>query len=104
MRVGSWLRRLTDELPGWTVWHNSAPPCWEAVPAPAGTAMPEAVELPGRVRADSPQSLRRLCQERYGWNDSCDSCGVPARECGHFHQERDTRRLDNLKYCDTTED
>lgn len=48
-----------------------------------GTPLTRAHALPNRVSAKTPEALRGLAQERYGWDDYCDTCGVLARVCGH---------------------
>jgi len=68
---------------GWKVWASTTGPAWCAVPAPAGTRMADAIRLPRRVCADTPDQLVRLCKARYGWYDTCRACDVLARECGH---------------------
>jgi hypothetical protein len=83
----AWLERLNEQLPGWHVWCSSPAMVpgqpWGAVPAPDDIGHTDALELPHRVNAATPQGLRTLCRERYGWHDYCESCGVLARECGH---------------------
>lgn len=88
MYVDAWLTRLSRQLPGWHVWYSSLSPRWNAVPADDGTRHAEALRLPNKVSAATPQELRTLARERYGWHDICESCGVPARECGHRQPER----------------
>jgi hypothetical protein len=92
MKEQAWLRRLGGELPGWFVWTSSISPRWRAVPAPAGTTLADARRLPNRIGAAAPAALRALAQERYGWDDHCESCGVLARECGHRQPEREGAR------------
>lgn len=91
MHYRTWLRRLADRLPGWQVWVSSPGPKWNAVPAPADIGHTEALHLPGRVHAATPQLLRQLCRERYGWDDICGTCNVLARECGHRQPETKER-------------
>lgn len=81
---------LRAQLPGWHVWVTVDGPSWSAVPAREGTELAAAVTMPGRVTAGSTAELLTLAQERYGWHDYCETCGVPARECGHRQPERET--------------
>ncbi len=88
MKVPAWIGRLTQQLPGWHVWYASSGGLsgrgWYAVPAPADSSHVRALGLPGRVGpVSSPQELRATCRQRYGWDDTCESCGVLARACGH---------------------
>lgn len=83
MNTHTWLVRLDQQLPGWHVWCSSPGPRWNAVPAPVEASHDEALRLPHRVSAATPQELRALCRERYGWDDYCGTCAVVARECGH---------------------
>lgn len=92
MRTTAWLGRLAEQLSGWHVWYTSGPPRgWYAAPAPdtSGPAEPGwYLNLPNRIGPySSPQLLREAAQERYGWDDDCDTCGVPARDCGHRQPE-----------------
>jgi hypothetical protein len=92
MNETAWLTRLRRDLEGWRVWRTggslvggvkwNAAPC--AIDAPSGYS-----NLPNRITADTPQELRQLARERYGWYDTCESCGVLARECGHRQPERE---------------
>lgn len=86
MRTQAWLDRLGEQLPGWHVWRSS-PGGWFAVPAPDTASHADTLALAGRVNARTPGDLRSLCQERYGWHDYCQACGVLARECGHRRDE-----------------
>jgi hypothetical protein len=91
----AWVLRLSAQLPGWHVWYTSGggdPRGWYAVPAPADANHVAALALPGRMFAETPAGLRALARERYGWDDTCDSCGVLARECGHRQPEREGAR------------
>jgi hypothetical protein len=92
MKDQAWLRRLSQELPGWFVYTSSVGKKWRTVPAPAGTAMAEALDMPKHVYADTPAELRAAAQMRYGWYDHCESCGTLARECGHRQPEREGAR------------
>lgn len=87
MTVTGWITRLTNQLPGWHVWYSTPAPRWNAVPAPEGIGHVEALTLPNRITASTPQLLRELARERYGWDDHCHTCNVPARECGHRRPE-----------------
>lgn len=91
MNRQTWLNRLSVQLPGWHVWYSSPGLRWSAVPAPEEASHDEALRLPGRISAATPQELRALCRERYGWSDYCETCGVPARECGHRRPEQRDR-------------
>jgi hypothetical protein len=90
-----WLRRLSAQLPGWHVWYSGAGGLpgtsgWCAVPAPPETQHTQALSLPNKAGPfPTPQLLRAACKERYGWDDHCESCGRPARECGHRQPERE---------------
>jgi hypothetical protein len=43
-----------------------------------------ALSYPNRVGpCSTPQELRAVAGERYGWNDYCQTCGTLARKCGH---------------------
>lgn len=89
MRKDTWLRRLQEQLPGWTVWRSS-PGGWFAIPGPEGAPPPGVLNLPGTIQADTPAELRAACRERYGWYDYCETCvGVLARDCGHRQPERE---------------
>lgn len=88
MNRTAWIRRLSSQLDGWHVWHSSPGPRWNAVPAPADIDHTQALRLPGRLSTDTPQRLRELARERYGWDDICGTCNVLARECGHRQPER----------------
>lgn len=81
------VRQLATQLPGWHVWYSSSG-AYFAVPAPAGTKLADAIAMPGRIGAHEPAGLLALCQARYGWDDTCDTCGVLARECGHRGPEQ----------------
>lgn len=85
----TWVAELNAKLHGWRVWHSGFQRLWSAVPAPTGTKLREVYELPNRVTASTPQELLLVCQERYGWYDTCDSCGMLARDCGHRRPEGD---------------
>lgn len=91
MTIEGWFQRLRQQLPGWHVWYTSGgghPRGWYAIPAPPGMALTEAVHLPNRIGPfATPQQLRVAAQERYGWDDYCGNCGVPARDCGHRQPE-----------------
>jgi hypothetical protein len=79
-------------LPGWSVWiQGPGSSAWCAVPAPPGAELPRAQELPGRITAATSTELITLCRQRYAWHDICDTCGVPARQCGHRQPESDPR-------------
>lgn len=86
-----WLRRLARQLSGWGVWYASSPHAgWYAVPAPPGASLDEKLALPHRLGPyRTPQALRADAQARYGWHDTCDTCNVPARTCGHRQPEQD---------------
>lgn len=58
----TWITRLGEQLPGWHVWRSDDGPRWNAVPAPADISHTDALGLPDRVGADTPQALRALCQ------------------------------------------
>lgn len=93
MNDQAWLRRLGQELPGWHVWTTSLTRRrWCAVPAPAGTTLADAGQLPNRIDAATPAELRDAARLRYGWDDHCESCGTLARECGHRQPEREGAR------------
>lgn len=89
--VTAMLRQLSQELPGWHVWVSTTGgrKRWNAVPAPSGTPLAEVVLMAGRVSGDGPATLLAACLERYGWYETCDNCGVPARECGHRAPEQE---------------
>lgn len=87
MGTQAWLVRLARQLPGWKVWVASGPEYWRAAPAPDGLPLTDAHKLPNQLTARTPQLLRELARERYGWNDTCDTCGVLARSCGHRQPE-----------------
>lgn len=88
MTKHAWVLRLNAQLDGWHVWYTSGPgPKWNAVPAPSDINHIDAVYLPNRLSAATPQGLRKAAQLRYGWNDYCQTCGVIARECGHRQPE-----------------
>lgn len=91
LNTDAWLDLLREQLPGWKVWVIAGPVGrgWRAVPAPASTPMVEAIHMDHRVSADTPHELRTLCRERYGWDDTCETCGTSWRECGHRQPERD---------------
>lgn len=95
MSVQAWARRLAEQLPGWAVWYTSGGGIgrgWYAVPAPPGVGPLEKYELPNRIGPYvHPRQLRADARARYGWEDYCGSCGVPARECGHRQPERRAR-------------
>jgi hypothetical protein len=81
----TWLRRLTAQCPGWYVWYSQQPSpavAWHAVPAPSGR-VPGLTRPYGEVDAPTPQLLRQLCHEHYGWYDTCEVCGALARDCEH---------------------
>lgn len=88
MKYEAWLHRLIRQLNGWHVWYSSTAPRWNAVPAAEHVDHTAALSLPNRISASTPQQLRALAGERYGWHDYCGSCGVLARECGHRQPER----------------
>jgi hypothetical protein len=92
VREEKWFQRLGEQLPGWHVWTSGRR--WYAVPAPAGVTHTEALELPNRIDGASPAQLRDLARERYGWDDTCQSCGVLARQCGHRQPEHPLSRRD----------
>lgn len=92
----AWFTRLAEQLPGWHVWYSSGPGSgWYAVPAPAEPDDRRPgwyLHLPNRIGpADTPQLLRAAARQRYGWDDTCATCGVLARDCGHRQPERDQR-------------
>lgn len=89
MGVDAWLRRFSDQLNGWHVWYSSSNGRgWYAVPAPANVDHAAALALPGRVGPHrTPQALRCVARSFYSWHDTCDNCGVLARECGHGSHE-----------------
>ncbi len=90
MSVQAWCRRLGGELPGWHFWYQTGGngTGWWAVPAPSGMAHAETLGQPNRLGpCRTAQRLRTECRERYGWYDDCQSCGVPARRCGHRQPE-----------------
>jgi hypothetical protein len=93
MSRDAWISRLSRQLPGWYVWwQGPAREGWYAVPAPVGAVRSETLSLPNRIGPyRTPQELRSDAQERYGWNDHCETCGVLARECGHRRPERRDR-------------
>lgn len=95
-RERAWLSRLDEELPGWLVWRAGGTLVggtqWNAAPAPAGTPRTDHPKLANRITAETPAKLRTLARERYGWDDTCESCGVLARECGHRQPEREGAR------------
>jgi hypothetical protein len=85
MNTQGWLHRLTEQFPGWHVWIIGSN--WRAVPAPATATLLDAIDLPKRISADTPQQLRELMSERYGWDDYCETCCALARMCGHRRPE-----------------
>lgn len=87
--TSQWLSRLVKQLPGWHVWYTSGPPRgWCAVPAPAGIEHDAALALSDKIGPyATPQQLRAEARPRYGWDDVCATCNVPARECGHRQPE-----------------
>lgn len=96
MKKQTWFRRLGEELLGWHVWYSGSGGAtgrgWWAVPAPADAEHADALTLPNRIWAATPADLRTLAQQRYGWDDDCQSCGVLARECGHRQPEHEKTR------------
>lgn len=92
MNSHAWIRRLNAQLPGWFIWTSSPGRKWYAVPAPGGKRVPGYNEDPNRIEASTPAELRTLAQQRYSGDDHCESCGVPALECGHRQPERDGAR------------
>jgi hypothetical protein len=91
MNDQAWIRRLKEQLPGWFVYTSSIgrEKKWRAVPAPAGTTLEQARDMPRHTYNETPAGLRAAAQVRYGWDDYCESCGVLARECGHRQPERE---------------
>lgn len=94
MDTRAWLRRLSDQLPGWHVWYTGGGGNlgrgWCAVPAPDDAGHADALALPNRIGPyRTPQELRSDARDRYGWDDHCESCGVLARECGHRQPDRE---------------
>lgn len=89
MNGRTWKQRLRIQLPGWAVWTTGSQlgVQWHAAPAAPTAEAPDYFTLPNRITAATPQELRTLAQERYGWNDYCGSCGVLARVCGHRRPE-----------------
>lgn len=90
MNDDAWIKRLREQLPGWVIFRSGGSLVgvkWHAAPAPSGTPGHEGFQLPNRVSASTPAELRALARERYGWDDTCESCGVLARECGHRQPE-----------------
>lgn len=88
MKDHSWIRRLNAQLPGWYVYTSTTGKKWRAVPAPAGTVLAGALDMPKHIYCDTPAALRAAARLRYGWDDYCGSCGVLARTCGHRQPER----------------
>jgi hypothetical protein len=85
IHIRTWLGRLSAQCPGWYFWYGSdvaGGDLWHAVPAPPGRVT-QPWQRPGRVDAATPQQLREQCQRRYGWDDECQCCHAPARQCGH---------------------
>lgn len=79
---------LDARFPGWHVWYSSQPRGWYAVPAPAEATHTEALALPNRLGPyPTPAALADEMTPRYGWDDNCKTCGIPARECGHRQDE-----------------
>jgi hypothetical protein len=97
MGTRAWLSRLSNQLSGWHVWYMGSGGNfgrgWYAVPAPAGIGHTDALALSNRIGPyRTPQELRTIICERYGWGDHCESCGVLARECGHRQPDREGAR------------
>lgn len=96
MNITGWARRLNAELPGWHIWYTSGGSTgrgWYAVPAPDDADHTATLTLPARIGPyHAPQGLRADAHDRYGWSDTCESCGVLARECGHRQPEREGAR------------
>lgn len=96
MNIRTWLRRLNEQLSGWHVWYTSGGGTgrgWYAVPAPDDIDHTATLTLPARIGPyRTPQGLRADAHDRYGWDDTCESCGVLARECGHRQPEREGAR------------
>lgn len=90
MNRQAWFRRLGAQLPGWHVWYGGVPGAgWYAAPGPSEDTHVEAIRRPHRIGPyPTPQALREDARERYGWYEYCETCGVPARECGHRQPER----------------
>lgn len=92
MNPYTWKQRLQSQLPGWAVWFargSAVSVQWHAAPAAPGTHPVDYWWLPNQVGAATPQELRALARDRYGWDDHCETCGVLARECGHRQPERE---------------
>lgn len=88
MKLQAWLARLKEQLPGWHVWYmgggGNLGRGYCATPAPADINHTDALYLPNRVGpVKNPKLLREMCRERYGWDETCESCNELARECGH---------------------
>jgi hypothetical protein len=89
MRTPTWALRLTEQLPGWSVWYSSTHERgWHAVPAPGGTDHTVAYGLPYRIGPfRTPQALREAARERYADGDTCQTCNDDWRICGHRQPE-----------------
>lgn len=96
MNITAWARRLKGQLPGWHVWYTSGGGFgrgWYAVPAPGDANHAATLAFPARIGPyRTPQGLRADARDRYGWYDTCESCGVLARGCGHRQPEREGAR------------
>jgi hypothetical protein len=93
MNIQGWCRRLESQLPGWQVWYWSAggkpgTAGWYAAPAPPEADRAEVLLLPHRLGPyPTPQELRAEARVRYGWGDTCDTCGDGWQLCGHRQDE-----------------
>lgn len=71
------------------MWWSAEQETFCAVPAPPDTNLEVAKRLPGQVGGWTAADLLELCRERYGWDDTCETCDVLARDCGHRQPERE---------------
>jgi hypothetical protein len=94
IHIRTWLGRLSAQCPGWYFWYGSERDGRRTLARrarPRGRVA-QPWRQPGRVDAATPQQLRELCQRRYGWDEDCRCCQVPARQCGHrIRAARSTR-------------
>lgn len=91
MKVETRLRRLHAQHPGWLFFHTTTgpgPARWTAAPYAYRVDYVNA-DFRGIIAAATPDELRRMVRDRYGWYDHCETCGVLARECGHRQPEQE---------------
>jgi hypothetical protein len=92
MRTLTWVLRLTDQLPGWSVWYSSSP-AEGGTPSRPQRALTHtaALQLPYRIGPfRTPQELREAARERYADGDTCQTCNDDWRICGHRQPRRGT--------------